>query len=234
MKKLAVLFFFGALVVGFVGAQVFSCGKMTSVREFRLSGPWSRLEGSGNIVREARSVRTFGSIEVGSAFHVEVNVGPALSVEVEGDDNLLEFVKTDVRGDTLHIDMDKSHRSKERLRVHISVPNLNHVDSSGAASVNVVGLQNEKFGIDSSGGSKVTVAGRTGSIAVDISGGARVNASDLIATNGNVETSGGATAEVSVSSQLKARASGGSRILYAGSPTHVDSNASGGAKISVK
>ena len=232
MKKLAVIFFFGALAVGVIGSQFFSFGRVFDFGSF--NSKWRGIEGSGKIVREARDASGFDSIDVGGAFVVEVSVGSTFSVEVEGDDNLVPLVKTEVRGDALHIGIDKGYKSHDRLKIFVTAPDLGGVDASGAANVNATGIQNSGVRIQASGGSRVTVAGQTADLMVDISGGAKVIANELTAANANVDASGGATAEVNVSNELNAEASGGSRIIYSGSPANVQKNSSGGARISPK
>jgi hypothetical protein len=233
MKKLAILFFFGALAVGVVGAIALPFGRVFDFNKVKWS--WRGVEGSGNVVRERRNLGDFNSVEAGGAFLVEVTIGPEFSVEVEGDDNLVPLVDTVVRGDgVLHIESHKGYRSKNKIKIHITAPDLRGANASGAAQVTVNGINNEKFAIESSGGSRVNVTGKTGMLSVDISGGAKVLASELIATDGNVDSSGGATTEVNVTNHLNAEASGGSRIYYTGTPAKVDSNTSGGARVSQK
>jgi len=232
MKKLAVIFFFGALVLGVIGSQLFSFGRILDFGNFKVN--FRGLKGSGNVVRERRDLSGFDEIEVGGAFLVEVTVGESFSVEVEGDDNLVPLIKTEVRGDALHVSIDKSYRSKDYLKVYVSAPNLSGVDTSGAAQVNASGIKSKAFNIGASGGSKVTATGQTTDLRVETSGGARVLANELAATNGTVDTSGGATAEVFVTGEFKAQASGGSRIMYSGTPANVTKNSSGGARITQK
>lgn len=229
MKKLAVIFFFAALVLGVIGSQLFSLGRIVDFGSFKFN--FRGLKGSGNVVRERRDLSGFDEIEVGGAFVVEVTVGESFSVEVEGDDNLVPLIKTEIRGDALHVSIDKGYRSKDRLKVYVSAPNLTGIDTSGAAQVNAIGIQSTTFNISSSGGSKVTAAGQTTDLTVETSGGAKVLANELAATNGTVDTSGGATAEVLIRGELTAEASGGSRIVYSGTPANVTKNSSGGARI---
>ena len=232
MKKLAVIFFFGALVLGVIGSQLFSFGRILDFGSFNFN--FRGLKGSGNVVRERRDLSGFDELEVGGAFLLEVTVGESFSVEVEGDDNLVPLIKTEVRGDALHVSIDKGYRSKDYLKVYVSAPNLTGVDTSGAAQVNASGIKSTAFNIGSSGGSKVTVTGQTTDLRIETSGGAKVLANELAATNGTVDTSGGATAEVLVTGELKAHASGGSRIVYSGTPANVTKNSSGGARITQK
>ena len=54
--------------------------------------------GSGNVVKEERKVSSFNAIEVSGAFDVELVQGTAIAVTVEADDNLMDLIRTEVRG----------------------------------------------------------------------------------------------------------------------------------------
>jgi hypothetical protein len=55
---------------------------------------------------------------------VDVRVGPATSLVVEADSNLLPLIRTDVRGDKLNIETERSYRSRNPVRVTYTVPRL--------------------------------------------------------------------------------------------------------------
>ena len=68
-----------------------------------LLGSCSHKTGSGNIISEHRSASNFDGISVGGGFDVEVKTGPAISVVVEADDNIMKHIETSVSGNTLKI-----------------------------------------------------------------------------------------------------------------------------------
>jgi hypothetical protein len=101
---------------------------------------------------------------------------------------------------------------------------------SGAASVNMESLS-QQVTATLTGGSRVTLTGQSDNLKADLSGASRLEAMEFLTKNANIETSGGSRAEINVSEMLKARASGGSDIIYRGNPK-IDSDNSGGADIS--
>ncbi|HNQ14330.1 MAG TPA: DUF2807 domain-containing protein, partial [Pyrinomonadaceae bacterium] len=101
MKKFGILIFIVALVVGIALANVFSFGKLSPLVKF--SFDFGRVRGSGNIVTQKRDLSGFSKIDAGGAYEIEIVAQKDFSVEVQGDDNLIEFVKTEVHGDTLEI-----------------------------------------------------------------------------------------------------------------------------------
>ena len=93
------------------------------------------VAGSGNIISDYRTVAEFNRIEVGGDFDVEVKVGEAQSIRGTGDDNLLPLVETKVRGHELEIDYDGSYRSRDDIKIAITVPRLSAIHSSGSSDV---------------------------------------------------------------------------------------------------
>jgi len=190
-------------------------------------------KGSGNVASEKREVSEFTKIDVSHVFQVEVTAQSEFGVEVEADDNLLQFIKTEVRGDTLHIELDQRVQTGNAMKIRISAPNLERVDASGASHVNISNLKNDELTVDTSGASKINVAGETGNLIVDVSGASQLDLSGLSAATANIEASGASKVNVNVANELIADASGASRITYAGSPK-VQKSTSGASSVSQK
>ena len=60
-------------------------------------------EGSGRLVTESRSLGAFTAVDVSEVLRAEITIGSPFAVEAEFDDNLLENLQIEVRGQTLHI-----------------------------------------------------------------------------------------------------------------------------------
>lgn len=231
MKKVGFFIFAAALVVGLIVSNLFSFGRISD-KFFNFSFNFRGVKGSGQTVSELRSISGFKSVDVGGVFQVEITAQKEFAVEVEADDNLLPLVKTEIRGGTLHIEMDKKVHTSNPLRVRISLPDIDHLDVSGAANVTVNDLKNTGLSVDSSGASKIKIAGETAKLTIDVSGATKVDAENLKAENATLEASGASHIDVNVSGRLNANASGASKISYSGSPTSVEKKASGASKVS--
>ena len=232
MKKIGIIIFIATLFVGVAVANMFSFGQ-TSARFFNISINRG-VKGSGNIVSEARDARGFKAIEVGGAIEVEVVAQKDFSVEVQADDNLLQFVKTEVRGDTLEIRTEKRFSTRNTIRVKIGAPDIDNLEVSGASRLSLANLKNEALRIDASGASKINVDGETKNLIVELSGASRLDADDLKSENVDVDASGASHAAVFVSSDLKADLSGASRVTYAGNPKNFSNKTSGASSISAR
>ncbi|HVF46676.1 MAG TPA: head GIN domain-containing protein [Pyrinomonadaceae bacterium] len=233
MKKLGFVVFAAALIVGLVVSNLIAFGRVSD-KFFNFSFNFKGVKGSGTAASEKRELNGFHAVEVGGIFHVEITAQKDFGVEVEADDNLLRYIKTEVRGGKLSIEMDKKVSSKHTMKIRISAPDIDELEVSGAANVTVNDLKNTGINVDSSGASKIKIAGETAKLIVDVSGATKVDAGDLKSENATVEASGASHVDVNVTGQLRADASGASKIVYSGSPANVEKKSSGASHISPK
>lgn len=232
MKKIGLLIFIAAIVIGVGLANVISFGKFTGkIFSFSIN---SNVIGSGETATERRDLTEFNAIEVSGVFEVEALAGKDYSVEVEADDNLLPLIKTEMHGGVLRLTTEKSIASKNPIRVRVTAPNIENLEASGASKVSIGNISNENLEIRASGASKVMIAGETVDLALDISGASKVDAENLKSENVLVDASGASHASVSVVKEMKAEASGASSILYAGSPQNLTKKTSGASSIRQK
>jgi Putative auto-transporter adhesin, head GIN domain len=193
-----------------------------------------KTTGSGTMKLEKRNVPAFTAVNISGAYDVEIVVQKEQSLEIEGDDNLLPLIKTEVRNGVLEINNEKGFNTKHTLRVRISVPQLKGISTSGASDLIVSNVKSDEFNIDTSGASSLKVAGETKTLALEMSGAGDVDAKELRAEKVMVNSSGAAGAEVFASEDLRVDASGAGHIDYYGNPKTVSEDVSGAASISKK
>src|ERR1044071_3968408 len=87
-------------------------------------GMRAEVKGSGKRVVQKRQISPFTSISTEGAFEIEVTCQKDPSLEVEGDDNILEIVTAEVSGNVLRLKSSKSFSTSEPVRFKITVPNL--------------------------------------------------------------------------------------------------------------
>jgi len=230
MKKIGFIIFIIALILGVTFANFFSWGK-TSAKFFTFSVNFGGVKGSGNVQNEKRNVADFNAIDVGGVFEVEVTAQKDFSVEVEADDNLLQYIKTEVKNGTLEISTEKRISPKGAIRVRISAPNIEELEVSGASKLSLANLKNDSLKVDASGASKIKIDGETKNLKVELSGASRLEAENLKAENANIDGSGASNASVNVSGDLKADLSGASKVTYSGNPRNLEKSTSGASSV---
>jgi len=211
------------------------------------------LEGSGRIVEQKRQVAAFESVDIGLGIEATVSVGPQTSVTIEGDDNILAVLRTEVVNGRLETRLEgtSSIRPTRKIRLTITTPKLSSIDASGGARVTAQVTPTSTFSADASGGSKLEIRGlATGEaktsasggseihlhgsaqrIETELSGGAELQARDVCAGTVVVEGSGGSEANVCAKNSISAELSGGSRLSVAGKPDVRQVEVSGGSRV---
>lgn len=230
MKKVGIIIFVVAVILGITVANMFSWGR-TSAKVLNFSINFGGVKGSGVTAVEKRDVSGFKSIKAGGAIEIEIVAQKEYSVEVEADDNLLQFVETKVSGSRLEISTSERLKMKKPVRVRISAPNIEAIDISGATKVSLSDVSNESLNVEASGASKVNVTGSSKKLIVELSGASRLDAENLQAVQASIDASGASSASVAVSEDLKADLSGASKVTYAGDP-QLTKSTSGASKVS--
>jgi len=213
------------------------------------------VRGSGRVVEEEREVESFTQLSVGGAIEAIVTIGDEVAVTVRSDDNIVERLETVVEGETLLVRPEGGNVGfdpTDGIQVTITVPALEGIEASGAASVAVGPLEGEALSVEASGASHVVVdeaavaaitldasgaseisvgGGTASSLVADLSGAASLDAHDLIAQRVVFDGSGAAHGQVHAEDALEASLSGGSSLCYAGEPADLTQEVSGGGSL---
>ena len=176
------------------------------------------IKGSGVRLKQKRDVASFNSIATEGAFDIEVVCQKPESVEVEGDDNLLQLITTEVSNNVLHIRSNRSFSVNDPIKITISAPDLQGISAKGAGKFDIAGIKNEKFEIDANGATTIKVAGDTKLIDINSNGAGKVDAHKLRAARGVVDVKGVARVDVNVVEQLDVTVSGPAHVTYQGDP----------------
>src|SRR5690242_3332612 len=142
-------------------------------------GRYAQISGSGKRELQKRAVAPFTSIVADGAFTIEVTCQKDQSLEVEGDDNVLDSVSADVSSNILRLKNTKNYSTNEPVRFRISVPNLEGLSVNGAGHIEIKNLNNDKFEIDTNGAPNIVLSGKTKLIDVGADGAGKIDAHNL-------------------------------------------------------
>lgn len=176
------------------------------------------VSGSGKLLKETRNVGSFNSISTEGAFDIEVVCQKPQNVEISGDDNILPLVTTEVSNNVLHVRNLSNYSTSQPLTLRISTPELVGIHSSGAGTIEVSGLKNDRFEIDVNGAPTIKASGETKVLKIDTNGAGNVDTYKLRAARVEVESKGVSGVEVYAAEQLDVTVSGPSHVTYRGNP----------------
>jgi hypothetical protein len=211
----------------------------------------SCIDGSGNQVTETRKVNDFTKIDISGGYIIKLVQDSSLSLTVTADDNIQNYIKTDVSGDRLRISNKNICTSSGEVVVTVGVRNLEEIKASGAVEVSSSGKINArdmninlsgstKVALDinaarlttnASGSSEINLKGQASEHDLKLSGSSNVNAFDLVTGVYNISTSGSSDCNINVLQELNVHSSGSSAIKYRGNPSSVNNDKSGSSSI---
>lgn len=229
MKKLGLLIFISALVIGSIFANTMDFDRFSIGSLF-----FNRIEGSGVLKTEKREVSGFSKIDASGAISVEIVIQNDFSVEVEADDNLLQYIKTEVSGDTLKIYSEGRLSRKNPVNVKIGMPAIEGLEISGASKATAANVKSEELFLKANGASKITISGEVRNLESRINGASSIDAENLKSENVEIKVNGASKATVFATNRLDANANGASRIIYSGDPAAIDKKSNGASSINSK
>lgn len=174
--------------------------------------------GSGNRQKQKRDVASFNSISTDGAFDINIVCQQPVSLEIEGDDNLLPLVGTEVSNNVLHIKSIRGYSASEPIKLTISVPDLAGIAVNGAGKIEVSGVKNEKFEVDANGAATIRVSGETKLVVIDMNGAGNIDTYKLRASKAIVDSKGVSKVGVRALDHLEVTVSGPSQVTYEGDP----------------
>ena len=210
------------------------------------------IEGNGNVIKEIRSVEKFHSITSKGAIDIQIMPSDSYSLEIENDENLLEYMHTEVVNGVLEVKYKKGSYSDDHAKVFITVPTLEAIQSSGSADIAIHGILKspneiriELFGsgeiigeVDapvvkatSSGSGNIQLSGRTKTFICEIRGSGDVECAELKSEIADINIKGSADVHVFASTSLKVNVAGSGDVYYSGNPPNPQIKISGSGNV---
>jgi hypothetical protein len=209
---------------------------------------WNRtVRGNGNIIKKDRPATYFDGVKVSSGIDVYLTQGDKETITVEADENLHEYILTEVKDGKLHVYTDNVNiREAERERVYVTIKDVKSLKTSSAGDLigeTPVKGDNIEIGASSAGDIKIEVyakevevdissagdirlTGEADKLVADLSSAGDLNAGDFKVREAKVSVSSAGDATIYVTEKLVARSSSAGNITYQGSPKFVDAHSS--------
>ncbi len=216
------------ILVGILAVTVVSCKWTIGV-----------VRGSGDIESEEREVSGFDEIQFTGVGNLIIEQGDEETLTVEADDNIIGLIKTEVKGDQLHIGLKRgvSVIPTSKIKFYLTVKDLDRIDLSGLGDIDCNEFETDdiEFHISGSGeidfelvaGSietsvsglgDINLSGEVDSHRIKISGSGKYNAEELKSKDCEIKISGLGSATVNVSDNLEIEINGAGNVYYKGDP----------------
>ena len=212
---------------------------LSSVFCLTAQAQWGGVKGQGSVIEKNIQVPSFKGVKLAFSGNVVLKQGSTQSVKVEGQENIIDLISTEVRDGIWKLKFTKNVRNYKKLNVYITVPSLKYVGVSGSGNiktennftnlgdleVKISGSGNIKFEGQAqslktsiSGSGNMKLRGSANEVYVRISGSGNINTSEVKTANCEVKISGSGDAKVYASDKLNVRVSGSGDVMYYGQP----------------
>jgi len=212
-----------------------------------------KIKGNGKVVTETRNVSDYDEIAVAGSFDVKLVAGKEGKITIEIEDNLLEYLITEVKEGKLKIKWEKGININTTKELLVTVPfeDIEAVSLAGSGDVfseDTIKTDNLKVALAGSGDIKLNInaigissavsgsgdiklMGSTENLKCAIAGSGDINGYELVSNNVEVSIAGSGDIKVNAKENLKARISGSGDVYYKGNPRQ-DVKVSGSGSVS--
>ena len=201
-----------------------------------------RVYGNKNVVTRDIPVDAFTRVHVSGGLDVQVMQAATPGVQVQTDENLLEYLDIYTDGNDLTIKEKQGYNvipSKD-LVIRVSAPDYRELDGSGSVnftSANTLASSGElklsisgsgnmnlqvnapKITSEISGSGSLDLKGSAGDFDASVSGSGSIRSFELATNNARVDLTGSADAKVNASKSLDVEISGSGSVQYRGNPS---------------
>jgi len=96
------------------------------------------IKGSGDVKTEIRNLSGFTKVETNGSINVFIKKADAFEVKIEADDNLIPYIISEVKGNTLVVRMRENVniRNSRKMTAYVSMPKLTALATRGSGSIN--------------------------------------------------------------------------------------------------
>ena len=202
--------------------------------------------GNNHVVKKEREAGKFTGLRVSSGIDVYLKQSGNESIEVEADENLHEYIQTEIRDGVLNVYTEANIREAEMKRVYVSMKEISSLKTSSAGDIiGETPLKTEKLELSASSAGDikievnakeieanisssgdVTLTGEADILNASLSSAGDLNAFGLEVREADVSASSAGDADINVSDRLRARSSSAGDINYRGNPKYVDGHSS--------
>ncbi len=197
------------------------------------------IRGEGPVVNQEFDLEKFDGVSLHFSGDLYLKQGNTQNVRIEGQQNIIDNITTEVRDGIWKIRFDRPVRKHERVKVYVTIPHLTLAKISGSGDIygegrftslealqlGISGSGNINMDMDAteisakiSGSGDMDLSGQTNGLEIKISGSGDINAYDLKTQKCRIQISGSGDCKLNVVDDLEARISGSGDVEYKGRP----------------
>ncbi len=196
--------------------------------------PTSIIKGDGNIISNFRNEldASFSAIDSDGVFELNVLNNNNFSVEIRTDKNIMPYINTEIKNNTLIIRSTKNVSTNYGIKVSISTPNVDKITIAGSSALAMNGFNKlTKFSLKITGSSEAKLSGVVEEFIALVIGASELDAEDFKTKKTTITLKGSSEGIVWVSRQLDATLDGAGDLLVHGNPKTISKKVRGVGEI---
>lgn len=212
-----------------------------------------KVKGNGNVITKTRSIDSFDKVSVGGSFDVNLIDGTEGKLTIEGEENLLPYIETEVRNGKLKVQFKENTNIRTTKRLVITIPfeDIEAISLGGSGNVTVkkrLKADDASFSIGGSGNittnveantvkvsiggsGNIKLKGKTDNFKCSLAGSGSIKAYDLNANSLKASIAGSGSIQTSVRNKIKANIVGSGSVYYKGNPSNINTNSIGSGDV---
>ena len=219
------------------------------------AGGWHTVKGNGVFKIETREASGYTSLASGGMINVEIAYSDSKTIRLEGEENLLPYIETEVKDKMLTIKIKQGYtlKTSQTIKIYVNMTMVNAIAQSGSGSIKgdgdfsnsdntsiamsgsgSVDLKFVSFGslsVRMSGSGNINLSGKIDNdVDVKQSGSGNANLEEVVCGNATVQLSGSGNLRIHADKALTAQISGSGNVTYSGDAT-VASKVSGSGRV---
>jgi len=211
------------------------------------------IKGNGNVVTVKRTISNYDGISAGGSFDVILVKGKEGEIEIEGEENIIPYLETEVRGNTLQVKYRKntSISTRKKLTVTVAYEDLDMISLGGSGNINgenlikandlkvslggsgniALQIDADEIRADIGGSGNIKLTGNSNELTSSIAGSGSIKAYDLETEILNATIAGSGSIKTTVTTEIKAKVAGSGSIYYKGNPKYIDTKSVGSGDV---
>ena len=201
--------------------------------------PLRCITGNGNVIQQYRNHDSFSQVISEGSFDVFIDYDSVFEIIIEGEENLLPYIETEVRNSKLYIEQreNRCFNTNHSIIIRITLPELTGVNLAGSGNIICDRVETEYLKIDLIGSGEIRanvladyieanligsgdieIDGQAYQTDLSIPGSGNIKALGLSQQECEAEIAGSGNIYVTVSDYLDVRILGSGNLYYQGDP----------------
>ena len=174
--------------------------------------------GVGRVEIENRTLASFENVHLSSVVNAMIFESRSQTVSVIAGANILDLVTTEVRENTLYVNVENGDFEGTAVTIEIGIPSMASLTTDGTNSVDLLGITTNFLEANLQGEGHIFISGETDELIVNSTGSTDFDGFGFLAKTCKVSHSGTGKISVSVGSSLFGTLTSSGDIVYQGSP----------------